>query len=91
MIRINRHPLVQLERHAQRLALVDRGPRHDGAQQNVEVADAIEGTLLDLGQRVHRPAIITEKDGSVHLEEYQEPVLQTPKKNKKKEKPAYER
>ena len=26
-----------------------------------EVADAIEGTLLDLGQRVHRPAIITEK------------------------------
>ena len=56
-----------------------------------EVADAIEGTLLDLGQRVHRPAIITEKDGTVHLEEYQEPVLQTPKKNKKKEKPAYER
>ena len=28
---------------------------------------------------------------TVHLEEYQEPVLQTPKKNKKKEKPAYER
>lgn len=55
-----------------------------------EVADAIEGTLLALGQRVHRPAIITEKDDSMHLEEYQEPVLQTPKKNKK-EKPAYER
>ena len=50
-----------------------------------------EGTLLDLGQRVHRPAIITEKGGTVHLEEYQEPVLQTPQKNKKKEKPAYER
>ena len=30
-------------------------------------------------------------EGTVHLEEYQEPVLQTPKKNKKKEKPAYER
>ena len=56
-----------------------------------EVADAIEGTLLDLGQRVHRPAIITEKDGTVHLEEYQEPVLPKPTKNKKKEKPAYER
>ena len=56
-----------------------------------EVADVIEGTLLDLGQRVYRPAIITEKDGSVRLEEYQEPVLQTPKKNKKKEKTAYER
>ena len=56
-----------------------------------EVADAIEGTLLDLGQRVHRPAIITEKGGTVHLEEYQVPVLQTPQKNKKKEKPAYER
>ena len=59
--------------------------------RQIEQLDAIEGTLLDLGQRVHRPAIITEKDGTVHLEEYQEPVLQTPKKNKKKEKPAYER
>ena len=56
-----------------------------------EVADAIEGTLLDLGQRVYRPAIITEKDGSVRLEEYQEPILPKPTKNKKKEKPAYER
>ncbi|WP_209341381.1 hypothetical protein [Flavonifractor sp. AGMB03687] len=56
-----------------------------------EVADAIEGTLLDLGQRVYRPAIVTEKDGTVHLEEYQEPVLPTPTKNKKKEKTAYER
>ena len=56
-----------------------------------EVADAIEGTLLDLGQRVYRPAIITEKDGSVRLEEYQETILPKPTKNKKKEKPAYER
>lgn len=56
-----------------------------------EVADAIEGTLLDLGQRVYRPAIITEKDGTVHLEEYQEPVLPKTTKNKKKEKTAYER
>ena len=57
-----------------------------------QVADAIEGTLLDLGQRVYRPAIITEKDGSMHLEEYLEPEP-PPKhtKNKKKEKTAYER
>ena len=51
----------------------------------------VAGTLLDLGQRVYRPAIITEKDGSVRLEEYQEPILPKPTKNKKKEKPAYER
>ena len=37
----DRHPLVQLERHAQRLALVDRGPRHDGAQQNVVLGDLV--------------------------------------------------
>ena len=57
-----------------------------------QVADAIEETLLNLGQRVYRPAIITEKDGSMHLEEYQEPEP-TPQhtKNKKKEKTAYER
>ena len=35
----------------------------------VEVADAIQATLLDLGQRVHRTAIITEKGGTVPLEE----------------------
>lgn len=49
-----------------------------------EVADAIEGTLLDLGQRVYRPAIITEKDGSVRLEEYQEPILPKPTKTRRR-------
>ena len=66
-------------------------PEIELSGRQIEQLDAIEGTLLDLGQRVHRPAIITEKGGTVHLEEYQEPVLQTPQKNKKKEKPAYER
>lgn len=38
-----------------------------------EVAECIEETLLRMGQRVHRPVIVTGKDGISCIEEYQYP------------------
>ena len=38
-----------------------------------EVAECIEETLLSMGQRVHRPVIVTGKDGISRIEEYQYP------------------
>ena len=38
-----------------------------------EVAECIEETLLSMGQRVHRPVIVTGKDGISRIEEYQDP------------------
>lgn len=52
-----------------------------------EVAECIEETLLSMGQHVHRPAILTEKDGTSRIEEYQSPALpksrQHPKQKQK--------
>ena len=59
-----------------------------------EVAECIEETLLSMGQRVHRPAILTEKDGTSHIEEYQSPALPKPRqqpKQKQKGADAHER
>ena len=47
-----------------------------------EVAECIEETLLSMGQRVHRPVIVTGKDGVSRIEEYQDPP-----KTKSKQKP----
>ena len=55
------------------------------------VADAVEKTLVDLGQRVRRPAIITERDGTMYIEEYQEPAPDSNRVKNKKEKHANER
>ena len=55
------------------------------------VADAVEKTLVDLGQRVRRPAIITERDGTMYIEEYQEPAPDLNRVKNKKEKHANER
>ena len=60
------------------------------------VADAIEDCLLDMGQRVYRPAIITQNDGRQSVEEYQEHTPQAPapepqKSTKKKGRNAHER
>ena len=44
-----------------------------------EVAECIEETLLSMGQRVHRPVIVTEKDGISRIEEYQYPPKTKPK------------
>ena len=44
-----------------------------------EVADSIEETLLSMGQRVHRPVIVTGKDGTSCIEEYQYPSKTKPK------------
>lgn len=38
-----------------------------------EVAECIEEALLRMGQRVHRPVIVTGKDGNSRIEEYQYP------------------
>lgn len=38
-----------------------------------EVAECIEETLLRMGQCVHRPVIVTGKDGLFRIEEYQYP------------------
>ena len=38
-----------------------------------EVAECIEETLLRMGPRVHRPVIVTGKDGISCIEEYQYP------------------
>lgn len=59
-----------------------------------EVAECIEETLLSMGQRVHRPAILTEKDGTSNIEEYQYPALPKPRrqlKPKQKGADAHER
>lgn len=58
------------------------------------VADSIEETLLSMGQRVHRPAIVTGKDGISRIEEYQYPPKTKPKqkpKQKTKGADAHER
>ena len=55
------------------------------------VADAVEKTLVALGQRVRRPAIITERDGTMYIEEYQEPAPDSNRVRNKKEKHANER
>ena len=44
-----------------------------------EVAECIAETLLSMGQRVHRPVIITGKDGISRIEEYQYPPEPKPK------------
>ena len=44
-----------------------------------EVAECIEETLLSMGQRVHRPVIVTGKDGLSRIEEYQYPPEPKPK------------
>ena len=57
-----------------------------------EVAGAIEDTLLAMGERVHRPAILTEPDGTSRIEEYMEPTKPPDRANhEKNEKPAHER
>ena len=33
-----------------------------------EIAECIAETLLSMGQRVHRPVIVTGKDGTSHIE-----------------------
>ena len=48
-----------------------------------EVAECIEETLLSMGQRVHRPVIVTEKDGISRIEEYQDPPKPKPKQKPK--------
>lgn len=48
-----------------------------------EVAECIEETLLSMGQRVHRPVIVTGKDGISHIEEYQDPPKPKPKQKPK--------
>lgn len=61
------------------------------------VADAIEECLLDMGQRVYRPAIITQNDGRQSVEDYQEHTPQAPapeshkSTKKKKGRNAHER
>ena len=59
-----------------------------------EVAECIEETLLSMGQRVHRPVIVTEKDGISRIEEYQDQPKAKPKqrpKQKTKGADAHER
>ena len=59
-----------------------------------EVAECIEETLLSMGQRVHRPVIVTGKDGTSRIEEYQYPPKAKPKqkpKQKTKGADAHER
>lgn len=56
-----------------------------------EVAEAIEETLLAMGERVHRPAILAEPDGTSYIEEYQEPKKPDRANPEKKEAPAHER
>ena len=59
-----------------------------------EVAECIEETLLSMGQRVHRPVIVTGKDGISRIEEYQDPPKPKPKqkpKQKMKGADAHER
>ena len=59
-----------------------------------EVAECIEETLLSMGQRVHRPVIVTGKDGISRIEEYQDPPKAKPKqkpKQKTKGADAHER
>lgn len=36
-----------------------------------EVTDSIVYTLNQMGLRIYRPAVVTEKDGSQHIEEYE--------------------
>ena len=48
-----------------------------------EVAECIEETLLSMGQRVHRPVIVTGKDGISRIEEYQDPPKPKPKQKPK--------
>ena len=48
-----------------------------------EIAECIAETLLSMGQRVHRPVIVTGKDGTSHIEKYQYPPKSKPKQKPK--------